>query len=176
MRVLKAIVKWYMKGLIYLQAARCPFIRKRYDVRNSMNINVVNLDESYASANTLVLQKGCLKIDRLRGRQVGKGQRLRLLHVIGEENVVWVPTSPIAQTTETTYHMDMNSVVFENCVKHRLLRALHGLTCVVNNTTNLSRICPTMAIRKDYIKAWLRSKNILFNEELLNPEMYELVK
>ena len=199
-----------------LQAARCSYLRKIYDVRNNKKMDVVYLDESYVNANHTCPAEW-MSQDRLRGRQipVGKGQRLILLHAIGEVTIQEeVPDAigavamqdamsdaiPIQEKTSygflpdclllykshstdnRDYHTEMNSVVFEDWVEHRLLPALKGPTCVVmDNATYHSRICPetaspTMAARKDVMKEWLRGKNIPFNEGLLKPEIYELIK
>ena len=66
-----------------LQAAR-SIHRKIYDVIKS-NMNVAYLDESYVNANH-TCPKEWVSQDRLTGRRipVGRGQRLILLHPIGE--------------------------------------------------------------------------------------------
>ena len=60
-----------------LQAARCSYLRKIYDVRNNTKMDVVYLDESYVNANHTCPAEW-MSQDRLRGRHipVGKGHAL----------------------------------------------------------------------------------------------------
>ena len=76
----------------------------------------------------------------------------------------------------------MNATVFEDWVKNKLIPALTEPTCVVmDNAPYHSRECPdtkspTMKTLKEDMKTWLRSNGIEFNEGLLKPEIYTIIK
>ena len=152
-----------------LQAARSTYLRKIYDVRKS-NMNVAYLDESYVNANH-TCPKEWLSQDRLTGRRipVGRGQRLILLHAIGEmktpepapegsEEVTaldvvdrsygFLPDCQLLYKSHSTdnrdYHTEMNSTVFEHWVEHQLVPALgnHPSCVVMDNATYHCRAVP----------------------------------
>ena len=180
-----------------LQVARCAFLRKIYDIRNSGTFNIVYLDESYVNANH-TYPKEWVSTDRNTARQIptGKGQRLILLHAIGELSTTITDTGDVEKeygflpgcellykslsTDNRDYHTEMNHVVFEHWVEYTLLPSLQEPTCIVlDNATYHSREwdpAPTMASTKEKMKEWLREKSIPFNEGLLKPELYALIK
>ena len=166
-----------------LQIARCAYLRKIYDVRGYLNI--VYLDETYLNANQTYSKEWVFSDTIARKIPNGSGQRLILLHTVDEKRG-FVPDCKLLFKSHSTdgrdNHSEMNSVVFEHWVEHQLLPNLTEGTCVVmDNASYHSVICPetrspTMATTKDDMKAWLRDRNIPFNEGLLKPELYSLIK
>lgn len=166
-----------------LQISRCAYLRKIYDIRGYLN--VVYLDESYVNANQTYPKEWMFTDYVCRKIPTGKGQRLILLHAIDEKRG-FIPDCKLLFKSHSTdgrdYHSEMNSVVFEDWVEHKLLPQLTEGSCVViDNASYHSRICPdttapTMKATKDEMTSWLRDRNIAYNEGLLKPELYSLIK
>ncbi len=159
-----------------LQIVRCAYLRKIKDVRGYLNI--VYLDETYLNANQVYPKEWVFSDTVARKIPTGSGQRLILLHAVDEQRG-FLPDCQLLFKSHSTdgrdYHTEMNSTVFEHWIEHQLLPNLTEGTCVVmDNASYHSVICPetcspTMATRKEDMKAWLRDRNIPFNEGLLKP-------
>ena len=76
----------------------------------------------------------------------------------------------------------VNSVIFEHWLEDKLIPALKEKSCIImDNASYHSRKCPetvapTMAKRKDVMKAWLTERGIPFDDKSLKADLYALIK
>ena len=166
-----------------LQVHRCHYLRAIREARELYNI--VYLDETWVNANHTG-NKEWFDEEKCKGRAipVGKGQRLIQLNAIDESG--FLPGCNLLFKSHSTdnrdYHTEMNAEIFEAWVEHSLLPALNQPTCVVmDNASYHSRVCPetkapTTASRKLEMKNWLIKNNIPFQDTMLKPELYQLIK
>ena len=162
------------------------YVQKMKDLRESGQFKCAALDETAINAHH-TYPKEWLSNDGTVGRLIptGRGKRLVLLHAIHEDRGFLNNAQLLFKSHSTDgvdYHTEMNADIFEDYLQHRLLPELTDPTCIMfDNAPYHSRAipgtsAPTMQTRKDDMKTWLRDRNIPFNEGLLKPELYELIK
>ena len=80
------------------------------------------------------------------------------------------------------YHSEMNGKVFLEWVEKQLVPALPEKSLVVldnapyHNIRTEDSISPTSNSRKKDMQDWLKSRNIPFEEAMLKPKLYEIIK
>ena len=167
-----------------LQRARCKYLRAVREERKTKNM--VYLDETWVNA-THTPYKEWVSEDGTRGRAipVGKGQRIINLDAIDPSG--FVPGCNLLfksiSTDNRDYHTEMNSTVFEDWTKNKLLPALKEKpSCIVmDNASYHSRICPdtaapTTATRKAVMQDWLTKRGIPWDKKMLKPDLYNIIK
>ena len=167
-----------------LQRARCKYLRAIREERKTKNM--VYLDETWVNA-THTPYKEWVSEDGTRGRAipVGKGQRIINLDAIDPSG--FVPGCNLLfksiSTDNRDYHTEMNSTVFEDWTKNKLLPALKEKpSCIVmDNASYHSRICPdtaapTTATRKAVMQDWLTKRGIPWDKKMLKPDLYNIIK
>lgn len=108
------------------------------------------------------------------------GERLVLMHAGGEGG--FVPNAlMILQTAKPTgdYHQELSDK-YQAWVKKTLIPSLPPRTVVVIDHAAYTNIqtekIPTLDCNAEQMKQWLRSKNISFNEDMLRPELHQIIK
>ena len=168
-----------------LQISRCKFLRELKDARD-LGMNIIYLDETWINSHH-TQPKEWVSNDGKIGRIIpaGRGRRLILLHAV-DESTGFSPDCQLLFQSHSTdgrdYHTEMNSTIFEDWIEHNLLPSIKEPACIVmDNASYHSRIStdsisPTSSTRKEDMKIWLRNKNIPFDDNLLKPELYELIR
>ena len=168
-----------------LQISRCKFLRELKDARD-LGMNIIYLDETWINSHH-TQPKEWVSNDGKIGRIIpaGRGRRLILLHAV-DESTGFSPDCQLLFQSHSAdgrdYHTEMNSTIFEDWIEHNLLPSIKEPACIVmDNASYHSRIStdsisPTSSTRKEDMKIWLRNKNIPFDDNLLKPELYELIR
>ena len=168
-----------------LQISRCKYLRNLKQARD-IGMNLIYLDETWINSHHTI-PKEWVSNDGKIGRclPTGRGKRLILLHAV-DERTGFLPGCQLLFQSHSTdgrdYHTEMNSTIYEDWVEHKLLPSIREPSCIVmDNASYHSRIStdtisPASSTKKEDMKVWLRNKNIPFNEGMLKPELYGLIK
>ncbi|GBP14117.1 hypothetical protein EVAR_102787_1 [Eumeta japonica] len=114
-------------------------------------------------------------------KPINKGERLIIVHAGSEKG--FVPGALlIYKSSQSTgdYHDNMNKSNFEQWLENRLIPNLNPKTVLVldnaaYHNTRVSQI-PNSNSKKADMQAWLTKNGILFDPDLLRPELYEIIK
>ena len=154
-----------------IRKARFIFLRKIKEARDK-GYNIVFLDETWVNVNHTKL-KEWMNPDAAEARIVptGRGQRLILLHAVDKIHG-FIPECKLLFKSHSTdgrdYHTEMNSVVFENWLKEKLLPTLTDPSVIVfDNASYHTRkdpetSAPTTASRIGEMRQWLETRGIPF--------------
>lgn len=108
------------------------------------------------------------------------GERIVLMHAGGERG--FVPNAlTILQTAKPTgdYHQELSDH-YHLWVRNTLLPSFPPRTVLVIDTTAYQNMqgerVPTLDSNAEQMKQWLHSKNINFSEDMLRPELHQIIK
>ena len=113
----------------------------------------------------------------------GKGKRLNVLHAGYAGG--FLPNCSLVFVCNTKfhdYHDEMNGTHFAEWFEKQLLPNLPPNAVIVmdnapyHSLKTAKSTAPTSATRKADMKKWLLERKIAFTEDMLKPELYELVK
>ncbi|XP_038207526.1 uncharacterized protein LOC119829196 [Zerene cesonia] len=112
---------------------------------------------------------------------ISKGQRLVIVHA-GSENG-FVPNALLlfkAGTKSGDYHDNMNYENYEKWLRSQLMPNLPPNSVVVVDNASYhnkqSELAPTSSTKKADMQKWLQDKGIAYRENMLKPELYNLIK
>ena len=117
-----------------LQKKRIEFLRKVKEARES-NTNLVYLDETWINCHH-TYPKEWMSEDGTTARLIptGRGQRLILLHAV-DYKTGFLPKCLLLFKSISTdgrdYHSEMNSVIFEDWLKNKLIPSLTETSCII---------------------------------------------
>ncbi|CAG4975819.1 unnamed protein product [Colias eurytheme] len=114
-------------------------------------------------------------------KPISKGNRLVIVHAGGEAG--FVPNALLtfkAGTKSGDYHNNMNSENYERWLRTKLIPNLPpNSVVVVDNASYHNKqldAAPTSNTKKADMQTWLQQKEIKFDESMLKPELYNLIK
>ncbi|GBP23220.1 hypothetical protein EVAR_82385_1 [Eumeta japonica] len=114
-------------------------------------------------------------------KPLSKGNRLVIVHAGGEAG--FVPNALLtfkAGTKSGDYHDNMNSENYERWLRTKLIPNLPpNSVVIVDNASYHNKqldAAPTSNTKKVDMQTWLRQKEIQFEESMLKPELYNLIK
>lgn len=108
----------------------------------------------------------------------GKGQRLIITHAGSQNGFVDGTLDVFCGKKQGDYHEEMDSNRFEAWFQRLLVNIPRGSVVVMDNAPYHSRrvdSVPTQKNRKAEIQAWLTMKAITWDEEMLKPELLQIV-
>jgi transposase len=159
---------------------RVAFLRKMRAYREEKR-PIIYMDETYLHSSH-THQKGWSdnSNEGLR-KPISKGNRLIIINAGGE--IGFVPGAYARWKSNSStgdYHEEMNYENFEKWVTTQLIPNLpEKAVVVVDNApyhNKQQERHPTSATRKDDMKKWLRERGIQFNDNVLKPELYGIIK
>ncbi|KAJ8915262.1 hypothetical protein NQ315_014769 [Exocentrus adspersus] len=109
----------------------------------------------------------------------GKGKRLIILHAGSEEGFVEDSLLVFEGKKSGDYHEEMNANVFEKWFVEFLRKLPDNAVIVMDNASYHSRkveSIPTTSTRKSDMKAWLQSKNIGYEENMVRSQLLHLIR
>lgn len=114
-------------------------------------------------------------------KPISKGNRLVIVHAGGEAG--FVPNALLtfkAGTKSGDYHDNMNSENYERWLRTQLVPNLPpNSVVVVDNASYHNKqldAAPTSNTKKADMQNWLRQKGVEFEESMLKPQLYNLIK
>ncbi|KAJ8918507.1 hypothetical protein NQ315_015212 [Exocentrus adspersus] len=109
----------------------------------------------------------------------GKGKRLIVLHAGSENGFVNDALLLFEGKKSGDYHEEMNANVFENWFSEFLKKLPDNSVIVMDNASYHSRKVekvPTQSSKKADMQAWLRSKNIKFEEGMVRRQLLDIIR
>lgn len=159
---------------------RIEFLKKMKKYREERR-PIVYMDETYIHSSHTNQKSWSDDSNAGLKKPVSKGTRLIIVNAGGEDG--FVPNSYVRWKSHCStgdYHNEMNYENYEKWVKYNLVPNLRPNSVVVidNAPYHNKQIetCPTSTTRKDDMKKWLQNKNIPFDEKMLKPQLYSLIK
>lgn len=159
---------------------RIEFLKKMRTYREEGR-PIIYMDETYIHS-THTHQKGW-NDDTTDGvkKPVSKGPRLIIVNAGGEDGFVknayvrWKSSS-----NSGDYHNEMNYEMYKKWVTEKLIPNLPPRSVVVIDNApyhnKQKEKMPISSTKKQDMKEWLRLRNISFNENMLKPELYNIIK
>lgn len=112
---------------------------------------------------------------------LSKGQRLIIVHAGGAMG--FIPNAMLlfrSNTKSGDYHAEMNFENYKKWLTEKLIPNLPKESVLVIDNAPYHNVqvdkAPTSASRKDDMRKWLSDKNIAWNDAMLKPELYNLIK
>ena len=145
------------------------------------NRNIVYMDETYLHSTYTQVKSWTDDSNEGLKKKVTKGQKLIIIHAGGENGFVIGANLTWKSTLSTgDYHDEMNYSNFRKWVEQKLLNGLPPNSVLVMDNApyhnKQTEKCPTSNSRKDDMKDWLTKKNIQFENSMLKPDLYTLIK
>lgn len=114
-------------------------------------------------------------------KPISKGQRVVIVHAGSEAG--FIPNALLlfkAGTKSGDYHDNMNYTNYEKWLRTQLLPNLPpNSVVIVDNASYHNKqydAAPTANSKKAVMQQWLKDKEIQYNEKMLKPELYDLIK
>ncbi|XP_037875263.1 uncharacterized protein LOC119630329 [Bombyx mori] len=114
-------------------------------------------------------------------KPISKGQRVVIVHAGSEDG--FVPNALLlfkAGAKSGDYHDNMNYLNYEKWLRCQLLPNLPPNSVVVVDNASYynkqSDPAPTANAKKVYMKKWLQEKEIPYDENMLKPQLFSLIK
>lgn len=163
-----------------IRALRTKYLRNLMRYR-SEGRPIIYTDETYIhSTHTATKEWSDGSLQTLK-TPVAKGKRLIIVHA-GNENG-FVPGALLifkSGSKSGDYHDDMNYENFKQWLQTQLIPNLPKNAVIVMDNASYHNVKaerdPTTATLKKDMCHWLRTKNILFDEKMTKPELYEIIK
>lgn len=159
---------------------RIEFLKKMRTYRQEGR-PIIYMDETYVHS-THTHEKGWNDetTDGLQ-KPVSKGSRLIIVNAGGEDGFVknayirWKSTS-----NSGDYHNEMNYELYKKWATEKLIPNLPPKSVVVIDNApyhnKQKEKMPVSSTKKEDMKQWLRLRNIPFGEQMLKPELYNIIK
>lgn len=142
---------------------------------------IIYSDESYVDSSHVSHHSWTDSSSKGIKKPLSKGSRLVIVHAGGEAG--FVPNALLtfkAGTKSGDYHDNMNSENYERWLRTKLMPNLPpNSVVVVDNASYHNKqldAAPSSNTKKADTQAWLRQKGIEFEESMLKPELYNIVK
>lgn len=159
---------------------RIEFLRKINKYREEGR-PVIYTDESYVDSSHTNPKAWTDGTSKGLKQPISKGQRVVIVHAGSEAG--FIPNALLtfkAGTKSGDYHDNMNYQNYEKWLRTQLMPNLPpNSVVVVDNASYHNKqwdLAPTSNARKADMQAWLSEKGIGFNENLLKPQLYYLIK
>ena len=163
-------------------AARARYLRAIRKVRTTQpQRTIIYLDETWFNQNDMATQVW-IDEEQVCGQKtvIGKGRRLIVVHagsatgfVNGALLTVWT------DGRSADYHDNMNAQLFEEWFGDLMKKIPANSVIIMDNASYHSRQTnrpPNTSSKKAELQAWLTEHNISFSEDMLKPELLELVR
>ncbi|XP_046416169.1 uncharacterized protein LOC124177619 [Neodiprion fabricii] len=142
---------------------------------------IIYTDESYVDSSHASTKAWADGSTEGLKKPVSKGQRLVIVHA-GSENG-FVPNALLlfkAGTKSGDYHDNMNYENYEKWLRSQLMPNLPPNSVVIVDNASYhnkqSELAPTSNTKKADMQKWLRDRDIQYRENMLKPELYNLIK
>lgn len=160
------------KRIAYLQAIKKYRLERR---------PIVYMDESYVCTSHFSNKVWSDGTTNGVHTPISKGDRLVIVHAGGESGFVPNALAMWKAGKKTgDYHDNMNTTNYINWVNNQLIPNLQPRTVLVIDNAKYHNTqvekAPTSNSRKDAMVKWLREKNIPFEESMLKPQLYKIIK
>ncbi len=131
-----------------------------------------------------LLKRNDVGFEKLPNIPSGKGKRLVILHAGSAEHGFLPGCEKVFLGTHDKsgdYHTEMNTKLFMEWFSDLVESLEEPSVIVIDNASYHNALTDDSKslnsnTRKDDMKAWLRGKGVAYTEEMLKPEIYELVK
>ncbi|XP_060808779.1 uncharacterized protein LOC132903764 [Amyelois transitella] len=159
---------------------RIEYLRKIKQYREAGK-SIIYTDESYIDSSHISHHSWTDDPTKGIKKPLSKGSRLVIIHAGGEDG--FVPNALLtfkAGTKSGDYHDNMNYENYERWLRTKLVPNLPpNSVVVVDNASYHNKqfdAAPTSSTKKAEMQSWLRQKGIEFEESMLKPELYNIVK
>lgn len=160
-------------------ARRNQYLYKIKDLRMSGK-NIIYLDETWVNAHMTRDKMWLIDTESPVKVPAGKGSRLIIVHAGGECGFINNGLLVFQSKSTKDYHEEMDSDRFLSWFKEQLLPNIPPDSCIVmDNASYHSRElnpAPTSKNRKCEMQTWLKEKQIPFDERMVKPTLYEIIK
>jgi hypothetical protein len=159
---------------------RIEFLKKMRSYRAEER-PIIYMDETYIHAGHTKLKAWSDSSHEGLRKNISKGEMLIILNAGGDNGFVPGTYARWKYTCKTgDYHDSMNYDNYEKWVTRQLIPNLPANSVVVIDNAPYHNKqqdkCPTSATTKREMQKWLRSKNIPFGNDMLKPQLYEVIK
>lgn len=170
-------------GFLWKKAKSKKFVLvEKHDIRLRRIQYLRNIMQYRREGRPIIYIGDTSVLSTLSSHEVTKtlGERIVLMHAGGENG--FVPNAlTILQTTKATgdYHQELSDH-FHLWVRNILLPSFPPKTVLVINSTTYQNIqsqrIPNLDSNAEQMKQWLHFNNINFNENMLRPELHQIIK
>lgn len=162
-----------------IREKRISFLRNIAQYRKEGR-HIVYMDETYILSSHVTGNSWTDDTNEGLHQPVSKGDRLIIVHAGGENG--FIPNSLLIwKSTQTSgdYHHQMNATNFEKWLREKLIPNLEPNSVIVVDNAPYHNVqiekTPNSNSKKCEMISWLSEHNIPFHENMLKPQLYQLI-
>lgn len=163
-----------------IRQLRVSYLRTIQSYRNEKR-PIIYMDETYIHSSHTVATCWSDNSNEGLARPISKGLRLIIVHAGCETG--FIPNAKLifkSNTTTGDYHHEMNYENYKKWLLEKLIPNLPPKSVLVIDNAPYHNVqkdkAPNSNSRKSVMIDWLRSKNIYFDNNMLKPDLYNIIK